>query len=261
MSEDDYWVTIDETLVGREAGGSARQKARELRAVDPLRTMRDRVLRRHSDERACSKGATGERWVGWLLAALPNDWYVFNDIPVGERGTNIDHLAIGRGGVFTVNTKNLSGAVVVTSRTFRVDGYRAMHLPVAVHEAQRAARLLSGALDRVITVHPILAVIAPELVVKEPPTDVFVGSPRTVKRWLLGRPAALSSDETRAIQAVAAKPGTWRPTPAASPGVEQDHRRGCRCGGELVLRHRKTDGAPFLGCSNFPRCRRTQQIG
>lgn len=27
-----------------------------------------------------------------------------------------------------------------------------------------------------------------------------------------------------------------------------------RCGAHMVLRHRKSDGGAFYGCSNFPRC-------
>jgi nuclease-like protein len=213
--EDEYFVTMAETLVGRRAGTSAREKAHELRAADPFGTVRDRILRRHSDERAWSKGATGERLVGWLLDRLPDRWHVFNDIPVGNRGANIDHLVVGPAGVFTVNTKNLSGAVVVTPRTIRVNGVRKDYLPKAVAEARRAARLLSIAVGRPVEVVPVLAIIAPELQIRQPPSDVLVGRPRGVKHVLLSRPPVLFSDEVRAIQAAAAKPSTWRD--ASSP--------------------------------------------
>lgn len=32
------------------------------------------------------------------------------------------------------------------------------------------------------------------------------------------------------------------------------------CGGRLVRRKRRRDGHPFMGCSNFPRCRHTRSI-
>ena len=31
----------------------------------------------------------------------------------------------------------------------------------------------------------------------------------------------------------------------------------CDCGKALVLRHRKSDGHPFYGCSNYPNCKNT----
>lgn len=32
-----------------------------------------------------------------------------------------------------------------------------------------------------------------------------------------------------------------------------------RCGGELVVRENKETGKKFLGCSNFPQCRHTEE--
>lgn len=34
----------------------------------------------------------------------------------------------------------------------------------------------------------------------------------------------------------------------------------CSCGKPLVLRYRKSDNHPFLGCSTFPKCRKTFQV-
>ena len=39
-----------------------------------------------------------------------------------------------------------------------------------------------------------------------------------------------------------------------------DESRTCRCGEPMRLRHRKADGAPFWGCSTFPRCRHTEPV-
>ena len=32
-----------------------------------------------------------------------------------------------------------------------------------------------------------------------------------------------------------------------------------KCGAKMVLRHRKSDGAAFYGCSQYPQCRGTRQ--
>src|SRR5262245_18921199 len=106
-----YFIRIDETLVGRTAGGSARAMAAQLRAADPFRCARDRFAGRKTDERAWRKGALGERFNGWLLDRLPQGGHAFHDVPVGDRGANIDHLVVGPAGVFTVNTKTLSGQI------------------------------------------------------------------------------------------------------------------------------------------------------
>jgi hypothetical protein len=204
-----YSVPIDETLAGRKAGASAAGKARELRRENQVRTLFTRLTGRHSDDRAWRRGAHGEMFVGWLLGRLPDGWYVFNDIPVGERGANIDHLVVGPGGVFTVNTKNLTGKVWVAPRALLVNGRKTDYLPKASREARRAATRLALVLGRPVPVRGMLAIIAEDLVVKEQPSDVFVASPRGVKRWLLDRPRALTDREVLAVCAVATKPSTW----------------------------------------------------
>jgi nuclease-like protein len=207
---DRYFVRIDETLVGRPAGGSAADKAAELRHERPIHTRLARILGVHTDERAWRKGAHGERWMGWLLHRLPDGWIVFDDIPLGDRGANIDHLAIGPGGVFTINTKNLRGKIWVAPRTFLVNGVKQSYLPKASAEARRASTCLSKALGRQVGVRGILAVIADDIAVKEQPSDVYVAGPRGVTGWLKDLPAVLSAADVRAVAAVASKPETWR---------------------------------------------------
>jgi hypothetical protein len=103
---------------------------------------------------------------------LPDGWHVFNDIPVGERGANIDHLVVGPVGVFTINTKNLKGNVWLASRALLLNGIRTDYLPKASLEARRASRLLSSRIGRLIEVRPVLAILADEWTIKERPTDV-----------------------------------------------------------------------------------------
>ncbi|HEV3321778.1 MAG TPA: nuclease-related domain-containing protein [Solirubrobacteraceae bacterium] len=58
------------------------------------------------------RGATGEEHVGRLLESLPErGWYVVHDASFG-RG-NVDHILIGPGGVFTVETKSHPGPIRV----------------------------------------------------------------------------------------------------------------------------------------------------
>jgi hypothetical protein len=132
---DDYFVRIDETLVGRKAGGGAADKARELQAAHPIRSLAARALGKRTDERAWRKGARGERFSGWLLGRLPEGWHIFHDIPVGRRGANIDHVVVGPAGVFTVNTKNRKGEVWLAPRTLLVNGHKTDYLPEAAREA------------------------------------------------------------------------------------------------------------------------------
>jgi hypothetical protein len=254
---DQQWgmVEIPESLAGRKAGTSASDKARDLRRQSPVEALGSRVLGRHTEERAWSKGAFGEKVAAFWLSRLPAGWHVFHDVPVGERGANIDHLAVGPGGVFTVNTKNLSGEVVATPRSLLVNGHATRYLPVATYEASRASKLLSSALGREVSVWPILAFAVDELRVEEPPVDVAVLRVAALHKWLQARSVVLTPTEVTAIASVAHKPSTWA-APSAQPSREGET---CECGGTLVTRTRRSDGRRFLGCSSYPRCRRTHE--
>lgn len=58
-----------------------------------------------------ARGAAGERKVGATLEGLGPDWHVLHDIYLG-RG-NIDHIVVGPGGTFTVETKSHRGRIAV----------------------------------------------------------------------------------------------------------------------------------------------------
>ncbi|MEO8293707.1 MAG: NERD domain-containing protein [Actinomycetota bacterium] len=261
---EEYFVTIDESLVGRRPGGSAADKARELRRSDRLGTLKSFLLREHTDERAWRKGANGERGAAFFFDRMPEGWYIFHDIPVGDRGANIDHVIAGPAGVFTVNTKNLSGKVWVGPRTLLHNGHATSYLPKAAHEAERASRLLTARLGRPVPVKGVLAIFADDWTIKQKPEDVHVGSPTGVRKWLLGQPATLTSREVLEIAGAVSKPDTW--TGRAAPRTETRTADAtiagdpCPCGGTFVERERRSDGAPFLGCSTFPRCRNKRSL-
>ena len=90
----------------------------------------------------------------------------------------------------------------------------------------------------------------------------MVGTPRGAKARFLKAPVSLSAQDVIEITAAASKPETWtstQPTQGGKPPVESPFDAGevCKCGGTMVQRERRVDGAKFLGCSRYPKCRRT----
>ncbi|HWX44250.1 MAG TPA: nuclease-related domain-containing protein [Solirubrobacteraceae bacterium] len=81
------------------------------------------------------RGARGEEQVGALLEGLRGrGWRVIHDASLG-RG-NVDHIAIGPGGVFTVETKSHPGPV----RVGRVHG-------AVLNQAQAQRRAIEGVVE------------------------------------------------------------------------------------------------------------------
>lgn len=59
-----------------------------------------------------SRGATGEESISGALDVLKNDYLVVNDILLpGTRG-NIDHIVIGKNGIFIIETKSHKGHII-----------------------------------------------------------------------------------------------------------------------------------------------------
>ena len=87
-------------------GQAVRAKAKELQDAAPVATFLARVAGIHTDERAWRLGDNGEVAVAHELGRLDSRWRALHSVPVGARESDIDHVVIGPGGVFTINTKN-----------------------------------------------------------------------------------------------------------------------------------------------------------
>lgn len=128
-----------------------------------------------------------------------------------RRGSDIDHVVIGPGGVFTVNTKHHPRAKVwVAKNTFLVNGQRQPYVHNSRHEAARAAQLLTSKCGFRLPVSAVIAVVgADNVAVKESPADVQVLWRGQVVRWLRRRPITLNDTAITTIYDVARRSSTW----------------------------------------------------
>lgn len=170
-----------------------------------------------SDEsRSLFWGVMGELEVGNALDHLGDEWTVLHFVPLGEEDADIDHVVIGPGGVFTINTKNYSGQTVwVSGRTFLVSGHRVPHIRKSEIELGRAETLLSAAAGFDVEVTGLLAIVDPEsLTIRERPRDVVVLTSHQLSRWLARRGRWLTPEQVEAISGAAEKERTWKQHPA-----------------------------------------------
>jgi len=64
---------------------------------------------------------------GWT--GLPSTAGVLHAVPIGGRGSDIDHVLIGPGGVFVLNTKTHPGGKIWAGRNaIRVNGFAVPYL-------------------------------------------------------------------------------------------------------------------------------------
>jgi hypothetical protein len=206
----------DRDLALNVPGQSARDQALQLRAIAPVRTFVARLVGAKTDEGSWRIGADGEEEVARRLARLGLEWRVLHAVPVGDRGSDIDHVVIGPGGVFTINAKHHPQANVwVRGDTVKVNGTNQSYVRNSRHEARRAAKLLSDAAGFDVEVRGIVAIIGAHraFTVNEQPRDgtVAVVARRELERYLNGLLPVLSAPSTARIYDVARHLSTWQP--------------------------------------------------
>lgn len=83
-----------------------------------------RVFDIKTEERAWRKGDQGEEAMGRRLERLrENGWQILHSVALGHRGSDIDHIPTGAGGVYTVDTKLHPGRRIwVGANSTRVNG-------------------------------------------------------------------------------------------------------------------------------------------
>ena len=185
-----------------------------VQAAVPARTGTQRFFGRSPlsvESRPWYLGALGELEVARLLDRLDSAWFAIHAVPVGSAGSDVDHIVIGPGGVFTINAKfHEGGNVWVASRRLLVNGQRTDHLRNADFEARRVAKLLTQAAGKPVDVTPVIAIVAARrLTIRERPERVVVLAAPRLPRWIQTRTAVLSTNDITEISRVAAAPSTW----------------------------------------------------
>jgi hypothetical protein len=205
----------DQDLADNPPGQAVRAWAREARDEAPVRTFIARVAGIKTDERNRRVGGDGEVQVGRKLARLGKEWRVLHSVPVGSRGSDIDHIVIGPGGVFTINTKHHPDANVwVHGTTVKVNGASHRYARDSRYEAERAGQLLSARTLFDVGVRGVVAVVgARVLTVKAQPHDglVTVVSAKELVAHLRAMPTRLDAASAERIYQVARHLATWQP--------------------------------------------------
>jgi Nuclease-related domain len=152
------------------------------------------------DARAWRRGAAGERRTARLLVPLErHGWAVLHDLAVPRSQANIDHLVIGPGGVFVIDSKQYRGRLQLdpSGRLWHGRHPLAPTLQAVSFEADQAAVVLP---DPGLAVVPIVAVHGAQVpwgkVVVE---GVPVVPARRLPSRLLALPAVLGPERVAAL--------------------------------------------------------------
>jgi hypothetical protein len=169
------------------------------------------------------RGAEGESLTADILSALGPEWVVFHDQRwPGRLRANIDHIVLGPGGIFVIDSKNWSGDL-------RVDGHRLRQN--GRHRERAVAAVADAALTVAEMISPFASSVRPVLCfTREEPMsgwvrDVMVSSTSTLVSMLESRELILETDQVSAaathldMQLRAAAESSPAPRPA-TPGAK-----------------------------------------
>lgn len=216
VDEQEPWShEVRERFLFAQPGQSAREmEARHGAGKGRIRRAVEKALDVHSDERHWRRGAEGEEEVGRRLDRLPRDqWAVIHDLTIGTEGANLDHLVIGPPGVFSVNTKHLTGKVTLYDRAILQNGHRTSFVRDSVREAAKVQQRLSAAAGREIEVWGVIVLMGCELHVRKRPSDLSVVGRRELPRWFENLPdRVLGPGDVLMLERAARTPSTWAPT-------------------------------------------------
>ncbi|WP_411576206.1 nuclease-related domain-containing protein [Streptomyces mutabilis] len=170
-----------------------------------------RLLRRPTEWDSWRKGLAGERRVGAELNRLGrHGWRVLHSVPLANK-VDIDHLLIGPGGVFSINTKHHhKRAVWVGDDSVKVDhGKPAPYARKSRAEAKRVARVLERYCGFPVPVEPVLVFVGvTELKVVATQLDVRVYQERQVSA-LGPLSGILTADQVEQVYGVARHRQAW----------------------------------------------------
>jgi hypothetical protein len=208
-----------EDLALRHPGQAVREQAKaELSTMweeSKFRTVLRIAFDSKTDERAWRMGASGEETIGAKLEKLSGDgWRVLHSVPIGERGSDVDHIVIGPGGVWTINAKNHPGKKIwVAPRQIRVDGHAVPYLRNSEFEANRVRKILLAQLGWEPYVRAALVfmtgTLVPEVTIKGKPEHVDILDRMDVNRRLKREPVRMTAEQVDEVFEIARRSTTW----------------------------------------------------
>lgn len=153
------------------------------------------------------RGAEAERRTAKTLRSLVrSEWHSFHDRE-GARG-NLDHIVVGPGGVFLLDTKSISGSVTLESAglTVRYADAPRNHFTYSAlgRQMTSAAVRLKERIEADVRIRTYVQAVVvvwghfPECWCKQ--DDVVYGAGERLTEWLTGLPAKLASGDRRLIQ-------------------------------------------------------------
>jgi hypothetical protein len=174
----------------------------------------------HLKKRAkdADRGAAAEEKVAIALGSLPEGYHGFHDIPF--TGFNIDHVVIGPGGIFLIETKSHGGKVEAQGDTLLLNGRppEKDFLKQAWSQTYSLKDFLWKQTSEEWEVKPVLCFSRAYVQLRRPVKGITIAGLKYLNTFLAKQPAVLGSDQVSKLSQLL---GTW--TTRFDERRERDH--------------------------------------
>jgi len=145
------------------------------------------------------RGARAEEVIAEKLTNLPDEYHVFNDIAFDR--FNIDHVVVGPGGIFLVETKSHKGNITAKDETLLLDGKQPSKsfLNQTWSQTFQLRDYLKKHTSRDWKVKPILCFTRAFVSVREPVKGIAVVNGKYLATYLSRQRQSLSTEELQLI--------------------------------------------------------------
>lgn len=156
-------------------------------------------------------GFQGEQLTAKALKKMPSEWTVLHDLDAGKRG-NLDHVLVGPGGVFLLDSKLFVGRTAIEDGIVRVRRYEDPDLSYVADGLPQRMRALARQVHDQVKVAAKVSVWVQPLVVlwgefdagEIDDTGVTYLHGSRLREWVLGQPQRLpNTGVERVLRAVA----------------------------------------------------------
>lgn len=215
-------------------------------------------------------GMAGEHWVKKELKKLPEDYLIINDVMFKTKDGlthQIDHLVVSRYGIFVIETKQYNGYIKGNDYDKKWEihaGNKKFYINNPVHQNYGHVQALRDLLS-IDELFLISIVCIPSNAKTDINSRVVVGLPRLLERIQAYKKEVLvdyinyyNLIKDANIKDKAERRKHVKYAKETIKEKEQNSINKCpKCGGVLIARNGKY--GPFIGCSNYPRCKYTKK--
>jgi hypothetical protein len=153
-----------------------------------------RMRAKHAD-----RGAEAEEKVAIRLNALPDGYYGFHDISFS--GFNVDHIVVGPGGIFVVETKSHRGKITANGDSLLLNGKAPIKdfIKQTWSQTYQVRELLKEQIPGELPIKPILCFTNAFISVRGPVKGIVIANISYLNKYLLRQRRAMKDAEIKLV--------------------------------------------------------------